>query len=455
MRRSQQRKRRNPLVYVVPEVSQEEHYRMYADQMAVEDMADYYGIEIMCWDGDDSYLSEEMQHQYRKDTLLATVLIRSKEPFPEDLVDRLLMVKTLRERANRSNPIRRRSYVNFYFSKLLYDENSFVGEFLAPAAEIYCEFAYDRNSGQCEIWNNSVPVEEILPLPIWWLDLKLRERGSLNESESRVCFIEWREKEMNLEMERKLAENLLWSKARDCYGVDIDAVRYRMSPIFGGCFDGSRDEVDGFIFKNDEELADYRRDANELIDLLLAEQEIPKDLEGRLMRIKELREKKMTDYLVCDRRGKNIVSNRITFTSASNRSFDFILRGNLIVIQNCPDEVREDFISSLKRIGEDGGDIGAEIDRVELIYGSLCNAKKVKKHFEKSKGKLFVVDDSTRFITEDLALAMGFQYYNNQYIVFTSTDELSFDRSPNYYPDVVKVEGVYKLRYQYWVLGWR
>lgn len=43
-------------------------------------------------------------------------------------------------------------------------------------------FLYDRNTGEfIDIWNNSKPVEDILPLSIWWLDKKHIENGMLQK----------------------------------------------------------------------------------------------------------------------------------------------------------------------------------------------------------------------------------------------------------------------------------
>ena len=39
-----------------------------------------------------------------------------------------------------------------------------------------------------EIWNNSKPIEDTLPLPIWWLDKKLNENGILQKNECKISY---------------------------------------------------------------------------------------------------------------------------------------------------------------------------------------------------------------------------------------------------------------------------
>ena len=80
------------------------------------------------------------------------------------------------------------SYINFYFKNIEYDDQAYCGVFEAPDYGVYCEFFYDRKSEDVEVWNNSIPVEEILPIPIWWLDRKIKENGILRKSESHICY---------------------------------------------------------------------------------------------------------------------------------------------------------------------------------------------------------------------------------------------------------------------------
>lgn len=79
-------------------------------------------------------------------------------------------------------------YINFYFREICYDEEEIMGEFSAPDNDVRCFFSYNRHTGKCIIWDNNKPVEEIEPLPIFWLLRKLEETGKLNERESRICY---------------------------------------------------------------------------------------------------------------------------------------------------------------------------------------------------------------------------------------------------------------------------
>ena len=79
-------------------------------------------------------------------------------------------------------------YINFYFKNILYDEDYYFGDFSAPGYDIYCSFEYDRKTKKSLIWNSSKPAAEILPLPIWWLDLKLEKQGFLDSNESKISY---------------------------------------------------------------------------------------------------------------------------------------------------------------------------------------------------------------------------------------------------------------------------
>lgn len=57
-----------------------------------------------------------------------------------------------------------------------------------PDLDVQCKFRYNRITGQCEIWNNNKPVEQITPSPVWWLDKKLKENGILHSSESKISY---------------------------------------------------------------------------------------------------------------------------------------------------------------------------------------------------------------------------------------------------------------------------
>ncbi len=79
-------------------------------------------------------------------------------------------------------------YINFGFKNIEYDNEAYCGVFEAGDFGVYCEFFYDRKTKEFEVWNNSVPVEEILPIPIWWLDHKLKENGKLRKNEACICY---------------------------------------------------------------------------------------------------------------------------------------------------------------------------------------------------------------------------------------------------------------------------
>ena len=79
-------------------------------------------------------------------------------------------------------------YINFYFRNIKYDESHYEGLFECPDLKLSCEFDYDRRSKMVKIWNNTHSEEEILPLPIWWLDMKLEENGKLNSMEAKISY---------------------------------------------------------------------------------------------------------------------------------------------------------------------------------------------------------------------------------------------------------------------------
>ena len=79
-------------------------------------------------------------------------------------------------------------YINFYFRDLIFDNNYYMGVFSSPDDKIFCRFIYNRKTGVCEIWDNSQPAEDILPLPIYWLDKKMRENGKLKSVESKISY---------------------------------------------------------------------------------------------------------------------------------------------------------------------------------------------------------------------------------------------------------------------------
>ena len=68
-------------------------------------------------------------------------------------------------------------YINFYFKDLEYTDKYYKGYFSCTDLDIFCDFIYNRETGETEIYNNSQPKEKILPLPIYWLDKQLEEKG--------------------------------------------------------------------------------------------------------------------------------------------------------------------------------------------------------------------------------------------------------------------------------------
>ena len=79
-------------------------------------------------------------------------------------------------------------YNNYYFKKLVYNKDCYKGVFSAPENAVACEFEYDRRTKQFRIWNNTRPVEDILPLPVWLLDRMLEQNGRLRSCERRLCY---------------------------------------------------------------------------------------------------------------------------------------------------------------------------------------------------------------------------------------------------------------------------
>lgn len=79
-------------------------------------------------------------------------------------------------------------YINYYFENISYDENYYLGTFLCPDAKVRCDFIYNRITKEIEITNNNMPIKKILPIPIFWLDKKLRENGMLKSKECKISF---------------------------------------------------------------------------------------------------------------------------------------------------------------------------------------------------------------------------------------------------------------------------
>lgn len=79
-------------------------------------------------------------------------------------------------------------YLNYYFTELVMDGNVITGKFKDGDSEIECRFRWVIDELDCEVWDNNQPVEEIKPLPLGWLSLKLEENGRLRESERKICY---------------------------------------------------------------------------------------------------------------------------------------------------------------------------------------------------------------------------------------------------------------------------
>lgn len=79
-------------------------------------------------------------------------------------------------------------YINFEFSEMTWTEDCYVGRFVAADYGVSCHFRYGRGSGDYELWDVAAPDGRLLPLPIFWLDQWLEEKGNLDGVVARVCF---------------------------------------------------------------------------------------------------------------------------------------------------------------------------------------------------------------------------------------------------------------------------
>ena len=63
-------------------------------------------------------------------------------------------------------------------------------EYVSEYREIFQTMKKEMNSPEvkAEIWNNNKPVEDILPLPIGWLDSKLGQEGKLENNVAKISF---------------------------------------------------------------------------------------------------------------------------------------------------------------------------------------------------------------------------------------------------------------------------
>ena len=79
--------------------------------------------------------------------------------------------------------------INYYFKNIEYDDGFYGGEFSSPDSDVYCKFLYDRKTKAfIEIWDNSKPIEDIMPIPKWWLDRRLEKNGSLRQNECKISY---------------------------------------------------------------------------------------------------------------------------------------------------------------------------------------------------------------------------------------------------------------------------
>jgi hypothetical protein len=78
-------------------------------------------------------------------------------------------------------------YINYVFSEIEYDDTMFKGAFKADDGE-FCRFIYDRTTKETKIWDSSMPLSEIMPLPIHWLEYKLQQNGKLNKIEAKISY---------------------------------------------------------------------------------------------------------------------------------------------------------------------------------------------------------------------------------------------------------------------------
>ena len=76
-------------------------------------------------------------------------------------------------------------YINFYFKNLIHDGDLVTGRFESPDVNVYCDFTYNIKTKKYEVSNCNKSEEEILSLPLYWLDNKLEQNGSLKSQESK------------------------------------------------------------------------------------------------------------------------------------------------------------------------------------------------------------------------------------------------------------------------------
>ena len=79
-------------------------------------------------------------------------------------------------------------YINFCFRELEMDGDAVFGIFDAPDLDVNCRFQYNIATHVYHLWNSNKPEEEIVPIPFYWLDMKLEENGVLMKTERKISY---------------------------------------------------------------------------------------------------------------------------------------------------------------------------------------------------------------------------------------------------------------------------
>lgn len=79
-------------------------------------------------------------------------------------------------------------YINFYFRELEMNENIVEGIFDSPDNDVKCRFRYNIETKEYDILESNRPEKEIIPIPFYWLNIKLKENGLLNKIESKISY---------------------------------------------------------------------------------------------------------------------------------------------------------------------------------------------------------------------------------------------------------------------------
>ena len=79
-------------------------------------------------------------------------------------------------------------YINFYFKELEYDDEIIMGEFEAPDSDVYCRFILYRDNNTYDVFDNNKPVDDIVPIPFYWILRKLEENGNLRKTEAKISY---------------------------------------------------------------------------------------------------------------------------------------------------------------------------------------------------------------------------------------------------------------------------